>query len=251
MRNESLWTPTKFVYHKGKFVGSRNPRELSISSRLVADIVASYYDQHIKLHVRGKLIDLGCGKVPLFEAYKNFISASTCADWATDLDKNQFLDVTCDLNKPLPFENQSFNTIILSDVLEHIYRPEVLWKEMDRILLPGGKIILNTPFFYKLHETPHDYFRYTRFALTNFAQDNNLRIITLAEMGGIPEILSDLMAKVLLYVPLIGKSLCVATQWLGGVLIKTGLGKQLSLKTSTQFPLGYFMIVEKPQENNS
>ena len=191
------------------------------------------------------MIDLGCGKVPLFDAYKRHITSNTCADWATDLNKNQFLDVTCDLNRPLPVESESFNTIILSDVLEHIHKPEVLWAEMNRILMPGGKILLNTPFFYKLHEVPHDYFRYTRFALANFATVNDLKIITLTEMGGFPEIIADLLAKFFIYVPLIGKPLSLFTQWLCGVFIKTSLGKKISQKTSSQFPLGYFMIVEK------
>lgn len=245
MRNESLWKPTKFIYRNGKLKGSQNSQELSLSSRLVANIVASYYDANLKLHARGKLIDLGCGKVPFFGAYKEYITSSTCADWATDLNKNQFLDITCDLNKQLPIESESFDTIILSDVLEHIYKPEVLWGEMNRILLPGGKILLNTPFFYKLHEAPHDYYRYTRFALTNFSTANNLKVITLAEMGGLPEIMADLSAKFFTYIPIIGKPLSLFTQWFCGAFIKTSLGKKLSQKTSAQFPLGYFMIVEK------
>jgi SAM-dependent methyltransferase len=246
MRNESLWKPTKFVYKNGKLKGSRDARELSFSSRLVADIVASYYDQNLKLHANGNLIDLGCGKVPLYNTYKAYITSNTCADWATDTNKNVFLDVTCDLNKPLPFNDRSFNTIILSDVLEHIYKPEILWREMNRILIPRGKIILNTPFFYKLHETPYDFFRHTRFALTNFAEENNLKILLLTEMGGVPEILGDLAAKFLAYIPLIGKPLSLLTQWFCALTVKISFGKRVSRKTSVQFPLGYFMIVQKP-----
>jgi SAM-dependent methyltransferase len=251
MRNESLWRPSKFVYKNGKLKGSRDKQELALTSRLGADIVAKHYDNHIKLHVQGKLIDLGCGKVPLYQAYKNHVSEITCADWATENSKNQFLDTTCDLNLPLPFESNTFNTVILSDVLEHIYKPDMLWKEMSRILAPGGKIILNTPFFYKLHETPHDYYRHTRFALTKHAFENNLKITSLIEMGGLPEILGDLTSKACAYIPVIGTGLSLMAQWLCGIFIKTSFGRGISKKTSGQFPLGYFMVVEKPHENNS
>src|SRR6267142_5681608 len=71
MKNIELWRPSKFIYRKNKLMGSRDPKEVGISSRLMADIVAAHYDQHLKQHVGGKLVDLGCGKVPLYAAYRD------------------------------------------------------------------------------------------------------------------------------------------------------------------------------------
>jgi dolichol-phosphate mannosyltransferase len=45
----------------------------------------------------------------------------------------------------LPFRDQSFDCVISSQVIEHIPFDEVLFSEMRRVLMPGGKLILGTP----------------------------------------------------------------------------------------------------------
>ena len=91
-----------------------------------------------------------------------------CVVLENTLHKSEYLDFECDMKKVLPFMDGELDTIILSDVLEQIPQPEHLWKEMSRILSIGGKIIMNVPFYYWLHEGPHDYYRYTEFALRRF-----------------------------------------------------------------------------------
>jgi SAM-dependent methyltransferase len=207
--------------------------------------VAAHYDSTLKQHVHGRLIDLGCGKVPLYHAYKDYITDNLCVDWPASLHKNPFLDTECDLNLPLPFHDEQFDTIILSDVLEHLSNPQQLCGEMYRILKPGGKVILNVPFFYKLHEVPHDYFRYTKFALLKFANDARLKTVAINEIGGLPEVLTDLTSKLLVNIPLAGKSISSFTQWAGSIFVKTKLGRKLSYKTREHYPMGYFMILQK------
>lgn len=246
MKNIDQWYPSKFIYKNGKLRGSRDPSELQIPSRLAADIVAHHYQEYLKLYASGNLADLGCGKVPLYAAYKDYVKSNTCVDWENTLNKNPFIDQHCDLNGSLPFGDQEFDTILLSDVLEHISEPENLWLEMGRILKPGGNLILNVPFFYKIHEIPHDYYRYTEFALRRFAKNGGFRIVLLKPMGGIPEILADLTAKTIVNLPVMGKVLAEIIQRIARVFVKTGFGRRLSEKTSVQYPLGYFMVLEKP-----
>jgi SAM-dependent methyltransferase len=245
MKNVHHWLPTKYVFRKGKLTGSRNPAFLGVSSRLNADLTASFYHRYIPLHVRGHLVDLGCGNVPLYEAYKQLITENTCVDWGNSAHQNQYVDVECDLNKPLPFEAASFDTIIISDVLEHIANPEMIWAEMSRILKTGGKILLSVPFFYRIHEAPYDYYRYTEFALKNFADKNSLKIITLHTLGGLPEVLTDILAKNVTRLPVIGSLTARCLQGLCKVFGNTGFGKKVSLKTGSIFPLGYFIVAEK------
>jgi len=88
MKNRNLWKPSKFVYLKKKLIASRDPKEVGISSRLGADIVAKEYHDQLPLFAKGKMLDLGCGKVPLFETYKNFVSDNICIDWANSSHKN-------------------------------------------------------------------------------------------------------------------------------------------------------------------
>ena len=245
MKNRDEWQPSKYVYRKGKLVASRNKEEVGIGSRLIAGLVAGYYDKYLRQYAKGKLLDLGCGKVPLFMAYKDCITDNICVDWENTLHKNQHLDVECDLTKALPFEDEEFDTIILSDVLEHIFQPESLWKEMSRVLAIKGTIIINVPFFYCLHERPHDYYRYTEFALRMFVKNSGLKLVQLEAIGGTPAIVADIIAKHIQFIPLVGRSISIVIQSITELFLKSALGKKISANTAQSFPFGYFLIAEK------
>jgi len=242
MKNRAQWQPTKFELHRGRLRGSRDPRELGIGSRLISDLVASHYQAQLPAHARGALLDLGCGKVPLYAAYAPHVSEITCIDWAP----GDYIDQSCDLSQPLPFEAGRFDTIILSDVLEHMPEPELLWREMTRVLAPGGKIIMNVPFYYSVHAHPHDYCRYTNFALERFVKINALDLVCLQPIGGIVEIIADLFAKALSKLPLLGPPLSMVTQFVVGAFGRTRLGARVAQVSSRHFPFGYFMIAQRP-----
>jgi SAM-dependent methyltransferase len=245
MKNADHWLQTKYEFRNGKLRGSRNPKFLTVSSRLMTDITASFYQQKIPLHVKGVLADLGCGHVPFYSIYKSYVTENVCIDWPNSMHQNQYLDFACDLNKPLPLANASFDTIIISEVLEHIADPEVIWSEMARTLKPGGKILLSVPFFYRIHEAPFDYYRYTEFALRHLAQKNGLKTIEVSSFGGLPEVLTDILAKNFTRLPLLGNALASAIQSFCKIFLRTRFGKKISHTTGRTFPLGYFMVAGK------
>lgn len=245
MKNKENWKPSKYVKKNGKLRASRNVNEVGAGSRLITDIIASFYEFYIPKYAKGKLIDLGCGKAPLHEMYNEYIKDSVCVDWENTVHKNEFLDLECDLSHELPFNDNEFDTIILSDVLEHVPEPDKLWREISRLLSTGGIAFINVPFFYCLHEIPHDYYRYTEYALRRFATNNDLSVLVLKPTGGTPEILTDIIAKHSQFIPLIGKYFAIAIQFLASVFVGSRVGGKLSEKTAEAFPLGYFMIVEK------
>jgi SAM-dependent methyltransferase len=242
MKNQSQWKPSKFESIGGRLRGSRDPRELGIGSRLMSDLVAAQYQANLSGNARGRLLDLGCGKVPLYGAYASLVSEVVCVDWAP----GEHIDITCDLSQPLPIDNDRFDTIILSDVLEHVPEPDLLWREMSRVLAPGGKIVMNVPFYYSIHAHPHDYYRYTNFALQRFAAMNGLTLLQLRAFGGIVEIMADLLAKALSKLPLIGPPLSMLTQHVVGAFGRTRLGDRVAQVSSRHFPIGYFMIAQRP-----
>ena len=247
MKNRAQWTPTKFELHRGRLRGSRDPRELGIGSRLISDLVAAQYQAHLPSHAHGALLDLGCGKVPLYAAYAPHVGEITCVDWAP----GDYIDQSCDLSQPLPFERERFDTIILSDVLEHMPEPELLWREMTRVLAPNGKIIMNVPFYYSVHAHPHDYYRYTNFALERFVKINGLELVCLEPIGGIVEIMADLLAKALSKLPLVGPPLAMVTQFVVGRFGRTRLGARVARVSSRHFPFGYFLIAQRPAASPS
>ena len=244
MRNRGDWKPSKFVYRRGHLRASLDNAEVSISSRLVVDLVAGLYEKLMPGYARGRLLDLGCGKVPLLSLYEHSVQAVTCVDWEHSLHSNQFVDCECDLSEDLPFEDGEFDTVLLSDVLEHIPNPGHLVSEIARVLSVGGTVILNVPFYYSVHEAPYDYFRYTEFALRMLMKHAGLTERVLLPIGGIPEIMGDLVAKSLVRVPVCGRICARVVQWIVLHFVRTRLGRKLSVATSTAFPLGYFVVAE-------
>ncbi|WP_371932925.1 class I SAM-dependent methyltransferase [Bradyrhizobium sp. CCGUVB23] len=246
MRNAENWKETKYVLLGGQLLSSRNPAEVSVGSRLIANLVATRYFEALALHASGRLLDLGCGKVPLYGTYRSRVNEVTCVDWGNSLHDTPHLDKEADLTKPIDFPDQSFDTIILSDVLEHIPTPLNLCREISRLLAPGGKLIMNVPFYYPLHEIPHDFYRYTEFALRYFMADSGMQILCLEPIGGAVEILFDITSKNILRLPLGGVPAARSVQAVAWWFTGTRLGEKLAKKTSSQFPLGYFMVAQRP-----
>ena len=226
----------------GRWRSSTIATEVGTGSRLITDAVARVYGAHLATYARGRLLDLGCGQAPLYAMYRPLVREITCVDWADA----PHIDRACDLGQPLPFADAAFDTIILSDVLEHVPDPALLWREMARVLAGGGHIVMNVPFLYWLHAHPHDFYRYTGFALERFVAINGLSLKLLLPLGGVLDVWADLNAKLLDKIPLVGPWLAVGLQALAGAFGRTRLGARVATVSARHFPLGYFMVAAKP-----
>ena len=245
MREPEKWKPSKFEPHAGGWRASRDAAFVGAGSRLYVELLARTLFGLISTHARGRLIDLGCGDVPLYGAYRGLASEVTCSDWGHSRHGTSHIDFECDLNQALPFDSSSFDTVILSDVLEHLFEPAALWKEMSRILRPNGTVICSVPFFYWLHETPHDYFRYTEFALRRFAAEASLQVLTIRPIGGSIEVMADMLAKHIVRLPLIGKALALGLQSMTWWWSGSGAGRRAIATTARYMPLGYVIVASK------
>jgi SAM-dependent methyltransferase len=241
VKNPDTWRPTKFELRGQTWRTSRNATDVGHGSRLITDRVARLYGEQLPRHARGRLLDLGCGKVPLYGAYRQWVSEITCVDWSPDA----HIDVVCDLSKTLPFENGQFDTVVLSDVLEHIPEPDLLWSEMTRVLSIGGKVIMNVPFLYWIHAHPHDYYRYTSFALQRFVDRNGLVLVEFQPLGGAVEVLADLLSKLFAKLPVVGVPAALGIQGIAGIIGRTRWGARIGMTSAKHFPLGYFLVAQR------
>jgi SAM-dependent methyltransferase len=112
----------------------------------------------------GTLVDLGCGERP----YEAFLSGAceryVGVDWSATPHTLR-ADVLADLNLPLPFADGSVDSVVSLSVMEHLAEPQAFLAEAARVLRPGGTMLVQVPFQWRVHEAPHDYFRFTRFGL--------------------------------------------------------------------------------------
>jgi SAM-dependent methyltransferase len=242
MRDPLNWQPSKFVKAATGWVGSPDPSQLGIGSRLIGDILADVYFRAMRTHVRGRLLDLGCGNVPLYGMYRDLVTENICIDWEQTLHRDCHVDQFLDLNQVLPIADQEFDTIVCTDVLEHIARPDRTWAEMCRVLRRGGKLILTTPFFYWLHEEPHDYHRFSAHKLRLLCADYGLEIVELNAYGGAPEVVLDIMGKQFHHHPRLAALYVRVSRW----LLRRERVRRLSARTRSLFPLGYCLVARKP-----
>lgn len=220
--------------------------EVSVSSRLISNLVASCFDHYIPLYCRGSLLDLGCGKAPLYEVYRRHVKEIICSDWVNSCHKLSYIDVFCDLSKPLPFSKGSFDTVIFSDVIEHVFDPGFALTEIYRVLRNNGTLLLSVPFFYWLHEEPYDFFRYTEHALKRLSEECGFEILVLDRYGGALEIIADILAKVMIdWHWKLGPFLSNKIQNFAVFLRRTRKGQEISNFTSKRFPFGYFLVLKK------
>ena len=245
MKNIQNWNPTKYVFKKREILPTKNTKELNVASRLMASEVGSFYSEQIPKYAKGKLIDLGCGKAPFYGFYRDFVEEVFCVDWTNTAHKNPHLDLEWDLSKNLDFsENQYYDTVILSDVLEHIFNPTNLINETYRVLKEGGTVIMNVPFYYWIHESPFDYYRYTHFALKKMFEESGFEIIEIKSLGGIIEVMADIVAKGSKHLPM-GYFFANFVQKLALFISKRKMGKKLRKHTEFLFPLGFGIVARK------
>jgi len=245
VNNEFDWKESKYIFNGREILATSDATQLSPQSWLVASCIARCYQEAFPRYCGGHLLDLGCGKVPFYEAYKSYIRECTCVDWPNSLHKSIHLDMECDLNALIPLDSNTCDTILLSDVLEHIYNPHQLLSECQRILNKNGYLIMNVPFLYWIHEQPYDFYRYTKFALLRMAEEAGFRVCVMRAVGGGLEVFADLTAKSAAVIPLIGGIIGWIVQRIVWQFSRTRVGKTILSKSSNLIPLGYFCVFQK------
>lgn len=144
---------------------------------------------------RGELLDVGCGQKPYEEIFAPYVDKYVGIEHEATFSLTQASahgkqpDFTYD-GRTLPFADKSFDTVLNVQVLEHTPHPLTLMKEMARVLKPNGRLILSAPFQFRLHEQPHDYFRYTVFGLTSLCEEVGLRVESVRHQGSLWSVLA-------------------------------------------------------------
>ena len=132
--------------------------------------------QRYSVKLKGILLDFGCGSKP----YRSLFSVEQYV--GLDFENpghphiNEQIDVFYD-GKTIPFSNEHFDSIFSSEVLEHVFNPDEILKELNRVLKKEGTILLTCPFAICEHEVPNDFARYSSYGLKALFEKNGFEVI--------------------------------------------------------------------------
>lgn len=128
-----------------------------IGRALSAKLTRLTLDRFIVAHASsGSTLDLGAQTGPYAAHFPRRV--------AVDIKSGPGVQVVGDA-LALPFAEASFDVVLCTEMLEHVAEPQRAIDEMQRVLRPGGVLLLTTRFLFPIHDAPHDYFRYTKYGL--------------------------------------------------------------------------------------
>ena len=197
----------------------------------------------VEAHARGRLLDAGAGRM----AYRKMLEAH--CDVYESLDASSdgpvLVNHVADLQDTgLP--DAQYDTIVCTQVLQHLPEPARAIGEIARMLKPGGKAILSAPHLVWLHNEPHDYMRFTGHGMKFLLEAAGLRSLSSRPAGG--------LICFLAYAP---STLALALLWplkpafLVGLLcnrlfIRLALLADRLLGMRSLYPTNYIAVAEKP-----
>lgn len=196
----------------------------------------------------GKLIDIGCGDMPFASALQSKIS---CYHGLDSTPRNDSVKYICDCQNMAEVPTGGYDTAVCLEVLEHIPEPRKVLVDIERILKPGGTLILSVPHLSRIHEAPTDYYRYTEYGLVHLLNESNFEVSAIHRRGGIlcflGHQLSTLFITATYQIPILKtiawqlNRFCITEffSWIDGRSDKQNL-----------FPMGYTVVARKNGDNN-
>jgi len=115
------------------------------------ELIAKYFEKNISF--KSKFLDIGCSDACATLNYAKKAEIKKENVFGLDINDDylksageKFKVFKVDLEKDdLPFDNNFFDVIVIDQVMEHIKNIHHLIIEIDRILKPGGRLIISVP----------------------------------------------------------------------------------------------------------
>jgi SAM-dependent methyltransferase len=212
-------------------------------------------EQTRRLDPQALLLDVGAGRgdfADLFDGRRTI---------ALDIYPYPEVDLVCDLTRVVPLKAGSFDAVFLMNVLEHVFDTHAMLAALERLLKPGGALVVAIPFMVKIHQAPVDFVRYTHYALQRLADDHGLQLEKLEgfydPLSVLGEGLGNLKHSVLPGLQggrhYLARLELAGLEWLSGWM-GTTLGKgrvSPPEKARSQAPTGYHLVYRKMQGASS
>jgi SAM-dependent methyltransferase len=125
------------------------------------------------------IVDIGSGGSPYKILFEHLINKYV----SIDISYSKNVEIIGRAQN-LPLKSHVADIVLLSEVLEHVYETEEVFKEINHVLKHNGYLILTTPLLIGYHDSI-DYFRFTHTALEILLKEFGFEILTIKKRGGI------------------------------------------------------------------
>jgi len=126
------------------------------------------------------ILDYGCGDRPYEYLFKNHSGKYI----GVDVGDNPKADHKIEPGEKLKFQNNEFDIVLSSQVLEHVEDVDSYLGECNRVLIPGGLLFLSTHGTWQYHASPYDYYRWTSIGLKNLLRKFQFEIVDFVPIVG-------------------------------------------------------------------
>ncbi|MEK7173082.1 MAG: methyltransferase domain-containing protein [Patescibacteria group bacterium] len=182
----------------------------------------------------GQVIDLaGGGK----NNYFTCLNLQNAQYRNTDIKEKPGVDLILDLAQPLPLSDGSFDSALLFNCLYIFANPEQVLQGINRIIKPGGFLLLITPFVFNEAPEPTDYWRLTSQGLRQVLSEAGFNDIKIIPFGERFSVAVSVLNKFLFFRP------CRALIYLAAMALDKVV--PAGVKKNHPLPLGYLTICLK------
>jgi SAM-dependent methyltransferase len=126
--------------------------------------------------MKGTMLDFGCGAKP----YKPFFDVDLYIGVDIKKSDNAYSDDRVDVlydGKSIPFKDESFDSILATEVIEHIFDIDDVLADLVRVLKKSSYMLISCPFVWEEHEIPYDFARYTSYGVIYLLEKHGLKVI--------------------------------------------------------------------------
>lgn len=224
-------------------------RELAGSPRKHFFSAAAYSQLAVSLplaraYLTGRLLDVGCGDMPFRAELEAQVTAYDGLDPFPRSDRVRYVADAQDMSM---IDSGAYDSVLCLEVLEHVPDPFRAMSEIGRVLRPGGALVLSVPHLSRLHDLPHDYYRYTRHGVERLMARGGLEIVELRVRGGLLTFLSHQLSTVALGlvwgVPVLRDLVWFLNRWL---IVAPAWALDRVIDRQGLFALGYTVAARKP-----
>ncbi len=149
------------------------------AGKTIGRILLNWEIVALREKVRGKVVDLAGG---LEASYYRYLPANISVT-RTNYHPGSSIDQVIDLNTRLPFEDNSFDTVLFFNAIYILDDHEATLREIRRILRPHGTLLLSSPFLYNEMPEPHDYMRFTSEGLSRVLASTGFVSVSIHRFG--------------------------------------------------------------------